>query len=313
MCYPKPGPRCAHHLTQRIESLTQRLEKETDGDKKTELYEKLAQAKKEMLLTPQGIERLKEKAKNAPAGEKIHQLVLDSQRKRARLISMSKEQEKYQKSTIETLDNERDYSSQIDALNRVKLPKDTESFTPVGLFLIGSRLYGTHHSESDYDYVMVYTNNSKGHGKHKNKSQLFAGDDDVQRLSLGGFLAALDKGSPNTVEMLNARVRGWGQNQSYKQFLDALRPNYGKAYLGMREEMKNYVRREKPGDEEKSTRHLFRIALNGAKLAKTGAFNPTHSPRELDYLNSMMEKYKNKPVEQRVDESLTRMDKGYTL
>ena len=53
---------------------------------------------------------------------------------------------------------------------------------------------------------------------------------------------------------------------------------------------------------------MFRVALNGAKMNTTGTYNPTHSPRELDYLEQHgCNKHKHDSPEKKVELANERM------
>lgn len=309
MCYAKPGPRCASHINKKLQQISDKLKQTNNSDEVKSLKSERDSLKKDYLLTPQGIKQLEEKAYQEGVDSKAYKLMNECKQKREHLIALSKENSLYQKSTIETFDD-MDYTSQVEALSRIKLPKGNEKFQPIALFLTGSRLYNTHHDASDYDYVMIYTDqNALGHRKHYNKKHSIVQDDDIQRLSFDGFISSLEKGSPNALEMLNSQVRTWGESPSYKPFLNSLKPNYTKAYKSQREQIRNYSKDE--AKLEKSTRHMFRVALNSAKMLKTGYFNPTHTQKELDYLNSMTDKYKNYSPEKKYEIAVQQMDRRY--
>lgn len=311
MCYAKPGPRCASHINKKIQQLSGKIKQTNDVETINSLNSEIDSLKKDYLLTPQGIKKLEEKAYQEGVNSKAYKMMNECKHKREQLIALSKENNLYQKSTIETFDN-MDYSSQIDALSRIRIPKGDENFKPMALFLTGSRLYNTHHDESDYDYILIYTNQqASGHKKHYNKKHSIVEDDDIQRLSFDGFMSSLEKGSPNALEMLNANVRTWGESSAYKPFFNSLKPNYTKAYKSQREQIRNYSKDE--AKLEKSTRHMFRVALNSAKMLKTGYFNPTHTQKEIDYLNSMTDKYKNYSPEKKYEIAIQQMDKRYEL
>lgn len=311
MCYKKPGPRCATHINEKMRQLSSKAHFETDEGKRMKIREEIEGLKRELLITPQGIKELENRMEKNPSDESMRKLLENSKAKRKALIELSKENDKYQESYLD-VGNDRDYSSQINDLNRIKLPKDTDKIHPVGMFLVGSRLYGTHHDGSDYDYIMVYTNSqAKGHQKSKNMKHVIDEDEDVQKLSMVGLMRSLDNGSPNAIEMINSRVKMWEKDKKYKPFMDALKPNYTKAWRGQREQIKSYSDSKSEDRVEKDTRHVFRVALNGAKMNTTGTYNPTHSPRELDYLEHMVNKHKHDSPEKKVELANERMDRCY--
>lgn len=173
---------------------------------------------------------------------------------------------------------------------------DSPTKTLISMTPTGSRLYGTHHAESDYDYVMIYTDSSlTGHNKHKNMKQKLQGDDDVQRRSLDSFIISCNKGSANDLDVLYSSQWEYG-DPKYAPLLKSIRPDYSQARGRFLAFMETYA----DSTDTKSTRHLFRVSLNGRKLLTHGRYNPTHTPQELKYLNAMAQKHKDSSADQKM-------------
>lgn len=152
--------------------------------------------------------------------------------------------------------------------------------------LTGSRLYGTHHAQSDYDYVTLYVDSTqKGHRKSDNKAHKLHEDQDNQYRSLDSFLESCAKGSPNDLDTLFSPLMEFYAPE-YRPLLTQFRPNYGEAYkrcLGM---ISAYEAKMED-NSLKATRHMFRIAMNGYKLQTQGWYNPRMTKQELARLEEM--------------------------
>lgn len=138
----------------------------------------------------------------------------------------------------------------------------------------GSRLYGLHHADSDYDWFEVH-----GWEKSKTKQKITANDDRT-RTSFDNFMRYCDKGVPQFLEAMfsqKAEVDNiWFLRQSYVVSL----PNVRNVYMRT---MKSFWF----GDTFKLRRHALRLLLNLRQMQSTGRFNPTLSLNEIAWVNKM--------------------------
>lgn len=271
MCYAG-GPYCYKTSQKRLE----RAKIDAAGSSSITAQKALREAQDDYDGTPTGQRELQERIEQSKVqGEREY---LSLRKERTALIRKAK-------------------ISHNPVLPHIEVPAEKDSgFQQIGMTPTGSRLYGTHHADSDYDYVTLYTDNNKtGHEKRKNLSQRLDGDDDVQRRSMDSFVRSCFEGSANDLDILYSTQ--WQYNdERYVPFLRSIRPDYTKARSKFQGYMGTYASR----DDFKSTRHLFRVALNGRKLFTHGRYNPTHTDKELDFLNSIAKKHQHTETEKKM-------------
>lgn len=141
----------------------------------------------------------------------------------------------------------------------------------------GSRLYGLHHAESDFDRFEVY-----GWNKGKAKQNI-TGDQDVTRTSLDRFLRGCEKGVPQFLEAMYSR-------QATVNEIEYITANYHPDMTMVRD---TYMRTIKSfwmygveNDDFKRRRHAWRLQMNLHEMeGNFGRFNPTLAPGLIKAIN----------------------------
>lgn len=127
--------------------------------------------------------------------------------------------------------------------------------------LTGSRLYGTAHAGSDYDWYEVYD-------KIKPQHTIVDGQD-VQRWPLGLFMSVAAKGGPSALELMFAPPE-WPE----VDFLGPLRASYcadpWNSYKRFTAKIQEFLER---GDE-KGRMHAVRLQDNLNSVMSTGRYDP---------------------------------------
>lgn len=135
--------------------------------------------------------------------------------------------------------------------------------------LHGSRLYGLHTDESDWDY---YTVISSG----ENKTYI-DGDLDHRVITFDTFLEQIDRGVPQALEALFSPVQVWsGREDFLKPILYRFRAGYV-TYSTYRRTIKAFALHE----NLERRKHVVRLALNLNGLVKNRRFNPVLTAEEL--------------------------------
>lgn len=141
--------------------------------------------------------------------------------------------------------------------------------------IIGSRLYGTHHEGSDYDYFMVVTKRPSKKARYAKQTIVDGLDSTV--VDFGTFMMGLQKGVPQYCEAALSRVPS---ESMIKGMLDGLR--FGSSAWA------TYLRTIKSmvlSDDYKRRRHSLRLAMNLSDLRRYGRFDPTLNDDQLTLLN----------------------------
>lgn len=129
----------------------------------------------------------------------------------------------------------------------------------------GSRLYGLHRPDSDYDYFTVVAK-APYRRKRYAKQSIIDGEDSVV-VDLGTFIVGCQKGVPQYLEALFSPVPEVDK-------LGAMRYAYR---TGSNQVWETYLRTIKAlalDDTFKSKRHALRLASNLFHLREYGRFNP---------------------------------------
>lgn len=138
----------------------------------------------------------------------------------------------------------------------------------VMLTVHGSRLYGTNHTDSDWDWYEVHTD--------VKTKQRIDHDQDVTKVSMTDFVRFLDKGVPQAVEALFSPVAWW--SPMYRPFFAGYRLNLFKTYDTYQRTISNF------NETPKQVRHAKRLQMNLTTLLEHGRFNPTLNDNELKTL-----------------------------
>jgi hypothetical protein len=145
----------------------------------------------------------------------------------------------------------------------------------------GSRLYGLHHANSDHDRFDVY-----GWAKGKSKQRIF-GSSDVTSTSIDRFLRSCDKGVPQYLEAMFSE-------QATVDRIPYIRENYHVNMTNVRDVYKRTIKAFwMEGTEEASLklrRHAARLHINLESMENTGRFNPTLTPKEVQWVNEVAER-----------------------
>lgn len=138
----------------------------------------------------------------------------------------------------------------------------------------GSRLYGTHHENSDWDWYTVVP------GKVKPHQTIVNGKDSVV-IGLDPFLSLCGKGVPQALEALWSPVAS--VDPLYASLLRSFRPSRGAVVVHRRTALS-----QAHGDH-KRRRHALRIAHNTLQLWEHGNYDPTVLPNNLGIAQSVEE------------------------
>lgn len=127
--------------------------------------------------------------------------------------------------------------------------------------LTGSRLYGTHRPDSDWDYYEIY---DKINSYHK-----VIDGNDVQQWSLSMLMRVADKGGHNALDVLFA-PDGWPEVDLLREMRLSYRANPALCTPRFRATQKSFLER---GDE-KGRLHAERLESNLSDIMSTGRYNP---------------------------------------
>lgn len=133
--------------------------------------------------------------------------------------------------------------------------------------ITGSRLHGTSHDNSDYDFFTVVTEDIK------TKSTTSPHEDNVL-MSYSTFSELVRKGSPRELEALFSQKK-----EVSNPALESIHPVTSKAVDRFLNMIVNLVNRDK---SLKTQRHAVRLCLYISDLLEFGFFNPSLSPAQLD-------------------------------
>lgn len=132
----------------------------------------------------------------------------------------------------------------------------------------GSRLYGLHHADSNYDYFTVVDRvkkNKKRYATHK-----IVGDYDSVVVDFGTFIQGCASGVPQYLEAMFS-------TQAEVDMIGAFRASFrttSEAWDRYLRTIKSFAMQ----DDFKHKRHALRLALNLRGLRASGRFNPTLKP-----------------------------------
>lgn len=145
--------------------------------------------------------------------------------------------------------------------------------------VIGSHLYGTSHSQSDYDYYVVTSNNYivDGVTKQVKATQIIVNGVDTTTLPLSKFMRMADKCVPQALEAM------FSTKATVDVFKD-LRENYYINPINMLETytstINSHVIRGFYQEDLKAKKHAIRLALNLRDALQHGRFSPELSEED---------------------------------
>lgn len=127
----------------------------------------------------------------------------------------------------------------------------------------GSRLYGLHTDNSDYDYFEVYSGKSR-------MRQSIVGKQDVVRCSLDQFINGVASGTPEYLEALYSPYKTVDRLDHL-----SLHPSYWTTVNTYLRTIKSFWRDDPTAPRNfKLRRHSARLALNLQEFMEKGYFNP---------------------------------------
>ncbi len=135
----------------------------------------------------------------------------------------------------------------------------------------GSRLYGLHHADSDFDFFEVY-----GYAKGKAKQNI-TGKDDRTKMSLDRFLNGCHKGVPQFLEAMFSQ-------QADVDEMGFLRSQYFPSMPNVRETYERTIKSFWMEGSHKRKRHAMRLVLNLRSMQECGRFNPTLTPEQREFV-----------------------------
>lgn len=143
--------------------------------------------------------------------------------------------------------------------------------TPLLLTTHGSRLYGLHHAESDWDTYSVVR------GKARTRHRV-NGKDDTVTVSYDQFMRSCDKGVPQALEAMFSTVATVDEfpwlRAAYRACGPVVRDTYFRTVKSFWEE-----------GSPKRRRHACRLWLNLNSLEEQSRFNPTLTPEQVHWVN----------------------------
>lgn len=140
----------------------------------------------------------------------------------------------------------------------------------------GSRLYGLHHAESDYDWYTVVDKVKTNKAKYS--THTIVGNRDSVVVDFGTWINLAQKGVPQALEAMFSQ-------QAYVDELAEFRA----AFRAGRQAEATYLRTMKAmsvgEDTYKQRRHVMRLGFNLHDLKAYGRFNPTLHPDDVFTIN----------------------------
>lgn len=148
----------------------------------------------------------------------------------------------------------------------------------------GSRLYGLHHENSDYDYWSVYSNQPKV--KARRISQTLSGNEDNVEMDLSTFALYADRSSHQVLELMFSQMKTVNHIQAYTDNfvvnLATMRDLYYRTVMNFYVKAWSSTGRLRT----KTFRHCVRMALNLEEAQLTGRFNPTMAPATVEAMKA---------------------------
>lgn len=167
--------------------------------------------------------------------------------------------------------------------------------------ICGSRLYGTHHKDSDYDYYRVILD-----GRTRQK---IVGEEDFINVSFTDYLKLVEKGVPQAMEALYSPLKT--VDPRYDAFFKALRPTT-QLYSTYRRTIKfmNTNKKNISFDQLtfKQKLHKLRLTHNLNQFAEIGAMNPILEPELITLFREIAGKSEEEYYEFLNDYSLIELD-----
>lgn len=141
----------------------------------------------------------------------------------------------------------------------------------------GSRLYGLHNDNSDYDWYTVVSENPTNRKRYAR--QTIVDETDSFVVDIGTWLHMVSIGVPQACEALMSRVPVVDKITELRESY-VLPPSISERYL-------RTVKSFALDDTFKSKRHATRLALNLRDALRYGRFNPTLSDGDVALCNNM--------------------------
>lgn len=141
----------------------------------------------------------------------------------------------------------------------------------------GSRLYGLHNDNSDYDWYTVVSENPTNRKRYARQTIVDQTDSFV--VDIGTWLQMVSDGVPQACEALMSRVPVVDKITELRESY-VLPPSISERYL-------RTVKSFALSDTYKSKRHATRLALNLRSALAYGRFNPTLNDLEVAMCNTL--------------------------
>ena len=146
--------------------------------------------------------------------------------------------------------------------------------------LHGSRLYGLHHAESDWDYYTVLDKVKTAKARYA--KQKVSGAEDSMTVDFGTWVNMCWIGVPQALEAMFS-------DQAITDELSDFRSQF-RVSTGASERYLRTIRSFCYTQDPKRKRHGLRLALNMHDFTRYGRFNPTLTPNEADYVTEQAKK-----------------------
>lgn len=144
----------------------------------------------------------------------------------------------------------------------------------------GSRLYGLHHADSDYDYYTVVDKVKTAKARYS--TQTIVDSQDSLVIDFGTWVDLCTKGVPQALEAMFSPVPEVDDIADFRRGFRVGTQVYD-TYLRT---IKSFALAE----GYKRKRHALRLALNMAELGRSGRFNPRLSDEDVKYISAMAHK-----------------------
>lgn len=141
----------------------------------------------------------------------------------------------------------------------------------------GSRLYGLHNDDSDYDWYTVVSENPTRRKRYARQTIVDEVDSFV--VDIGTWLQMVSDGVPQACEALMSRTPVVDKITELRESY-VLPPSISERYLRT---IKSFAL----SDTFKSKRHATRLAFNLHDALHSGRFDPTMSERDVSFANTM--------------------------
>lgn len=143
--------------------------------------------------------------------------------------------------------------------------------------IAGSRLYGTHREDSDFDYIEVYSS------MRTRPRQTISGEDDTTRMSLSTFVMMASSGRHQVLEAMFAPQ---AEVDLFYDMRKSFYPDTAQTVNLYRRTIEAFGNRNSR-KREKSIKTALRMSYNLEELLERGRFDPVLDPHLASVLGCM--------------------------